>query len=170
MKILTVFLLTATTIIAAPDNIEHTRILSMDLPTTISNIESTYGQPVNVELPHPQDPSPSGQWFKWKIKKKGVFLTALADDYSQIPNHNASVRVLKIKPINPDKPVKTIYGYTLNKTKKSTIQADHKATIQESIHFTVKYYEDNIWTYYTCDKNGIVNEIIQSTFNIDEAD
>lgn len=170
VKILSVIFLTSATVIAAPYNVEDTRILSIDLPTTISEIESTYGQPINVELPHPQDPSPSGQWFRWEIKKKGLFLTALADDYSQVPNHEASVRVLKIKSIDPKKPVKGIYGYTINETKKSTIQAEHKDTIQESVRFTVKYYENKLWTYYACNKDGIVNEIIQSTFNLDEAD
>jgi len=170
VKILTVIFLFSATVIAAPYNIEDTRILSIELPTTISKIESTYGQPINVELPHPQDLSPSGQWFRWEIKKKGVYLTALADDYSQVPNHNASVRVLKIKSIDPKKSVKAIYGYTINETKKSILQAEHKDTIQESARFTVKYYENKIWTYFSCNKNGIVNEIIQSTFNLDEAD
>ncbi len=170
MKTLAIILLTVTTAIAFPKNIEPTRILSIDLPTTINKIESIYGKPINIELPDPEDPSPWGQWFRWKIKKKGLFLNALAGDYSQKPNHKAKVSVLTIQSMNPNEPVKTVHGYILNKTNKSTIQAGHTDTIQESLRFTVKYYENNIWTYYGCNKNGIINEIIQSTFDMDMAD
>jgi hypothetical protein len=169
MKILAIILLTAT--FAAPvTKTDHTRILSLDLPTTIDEIESIYGEPATVELPDPEDPSPMGQWFQWKIGQKRVLLSALADDYSQVPNHNAEVRVLKLKAINTNSHVKSIYGYTINETKLSTIQAEHKDTIQKSISYSAKYFENEIWTFYDCNENKVVNEIIQSSFNIDEAD
>lgn len=170
LKIFSLFLLNLVPCLIIANETSSTKILSISLPTTIANINSRYGLPSKFEPSDPEDPSPWGQWFHWTIKSEGVILTALADDYEQTPNYNAEVRMISIKAINPHKNITSVYGHTINKTKMFEIQQSHRKTIQKSIRYTLKHIDNNIWTYYLCDKQDRLIQIIQSTFDIDVAD
>ena len=146
------------------------KVYGLTLPQNISNLITILSDDCTVVLPDPEELSPVGQIWQWKGKISNTRFYAISDDYSQIENRDADVRIIGIQSLDASV-VDTVFDFSLNKTTAAEVKKIFKKNDHFQIHrlpnsefIVIKYKE--YWYHFEFDDQKKLKHVRQLSFQI----
>lgn len=169
--------ISSTTVESAVPLSEDGWLLGIALPSTVPQVTAKLGEPSSFDLPDlERDPSPWGQWFRWKVADNDFTYSVMTNDYSdQTPGYDADVHAAVLRRDADVVSPALFDGVRLGLTTRVEVEAGFGAAVQPSDlaerwqfddtgTFTdcLVREEDGIFTFYLFDPNEVLVGIAQA--------